>query len=89
MKIENSYGLKKEYVERTIAEQLILVQYILALNVYEIIISIYKFSRDQKHHNKPIIMFRSKLDIPIYKILTESSSIVRLSMDELFIEHIT
>ena len=72
-----------------IAEQLILVQYIRAFNVHEIITSMYKFSRDRKHHSKPIIMFRSKLNILIYMILTESSNIDRLSMDELFIEHIT
>ena len=70
-------------------EQLILVQYIWAFNVHEIITFIYKFSRDRKHHNKPIIMSKSKLYILIYMILTESSSIDRLSMDELFIEHIT
>ena len=71
------------------AEQLILVQYIRAFNVHEIITSMYKFSRDRKHRSKPIIMSRSKLYILIYMILTESSSIDRLSMDELFIEHIT
>ena len=71
------------------AEQLILVQYIRAFNVHEIITFIYKFSRDRKHRSKPIIMFRSKVRIPIYKIMTESSSIDRLSMDELFIEHVT
>ena len=80
---------EKEYVERTTAEQLILVQYIRAFNVHEIITSMYKFSRDRKHHSKPIIMSRSKLYILIYMILTESSSIDRLSMDELFIEHLT
>ena len=89
MKIENSSGLKKEYVKRTTAEQLILVQYIRAFNVHEIITSMYEFSRDRKHRSKPIIMSRSKLYILIYMILTESSSIDRLSMDELFIEHIT
>ena len=72
-----------------IAEQLILVQYIRAFNVHEIITSMYKFSRDRKHRSKQIIMSRSKLYILIYMILTESSSIDRLSMDELFIEHIT
>ena len=71
------------------AEQLILVQYIRAFNVHEIITSMYKVSRDRKHRNKPIIMSRSKLYILIYMILTESSSIDRLSMEELFIEHIT
>ena len=72
-----------------IAERLIIVHYIWAFNVHEIITSMYKFSRDRKHHSKPIIMSRSKLYILIYMILTESSSIDRLSMDELFIEHIT
>ena len=71
------------------AEQLILVEYIRAFNVHEIITSMYKFSRDRKHRIKPIIMSRSKLYILIYMILTESSNIDRLSMDELFIEHIT
>ena len=71
------------------AEQLILVQYIRAFNVHEIITSLYKFSRDRKHRSKPMIMYRPKLNIMIYMILTESSSIDRLSMDELFIEHIT
>ena len=71
------------------AEQLILVQYIRPFNVHEIITSMYKFSRDLKHRSKPIIMSRSKLNILIYMILTESSNIDRLSMDELFIEHIT
>ena len=63
--------------------------YIRAFNVHEIITSMYKFSRDRKHRSKPIIMSKSKLYILIYMILTESSSIDRLSMDELFIEHIT
>ena len=71
------------------AEQLILVQYIRAFNGHEIITSMYKFSSDRNQCSKPIIMFRSKLDIPIYKILTESSNIDRLSMDEIFIDHIT
>ena len=80
---------KIEYVEGATVEQLILVHYIWAFNVHEVITFIYKFSRHGKHHNKPIIVSRSILNIPIYKILTESTTIGRLSMDELFIEHIT
>ena len=57
--------------------------------MHEIITSMYKFSIGRNHRGKPIIMSRPKLYILIYMILTESSSIDRLSMDELFIEHIT
>lgn len=76
-------------VERAIAEQLILVHYMRASNVREIITFIYNFSRHGKHCSKPIILFRSKLFIWIYKILTESSTIDRPSMEKLFIEHRT
>ena len=80
---------KKDYVERVIAERLIIVHYIWAFNVREIITFIYKFSRHGKHCSKPIILFRSKLFIWIYKILTESNTIDRPSMEKLFIEHRT
>ena len=78
---------KKDYVERVIAEELIIVHYIWAFNVREIITFIYKFSRHGKHCSKPIIVFRSKHHILICKVLVESTTTDR--MDKLFIEHRT
>ena len=78
---------KKDYVERVIAERLIIVHYIWAFNVREIITFIYKFSRHGKHCSKAIMMLRSKHHIVIYKVLTESTTTDR--MDKRFIEHRT
>jgi len=80
---------KKDYVERVIAERLIIVHYIWAFNVREIITFIYKFSRHGKHHSKPIIMLRSKHHVLIYKVFIESNTIDRVPMDKLFIENRT
>ena len=56
---------KKDYVERVIAEGLIIVHYIWDFNVREIITFIYKFSRHGKDRNKPILVFGSRHHILI------------------------